>query len=229
MESTESAGRGIRVWDPWVRISHWTVAAAFFIAYLVTEEKLEVHVWLGYLIGALVLVRILWGFVGPRHARFSDFVPAPGDLWDYLHGMLRGRSRRYLGHNPAGGAMVLALLAALAGTSVTGLMVYGAEEKAGPLAGLYATADGRAGAGLIPAVRADDEGWEHGESAAGEGHEHEEAEVLEELHEFFANLTLVLVGLHVAGVLVSGSLHRENLARAMITGRKRAPAAEDRA
>ena len=234
MSTEEAAGREVRVWDPWVRISHWIVAAAFLVAYFVTEEELGLHVWLGYLVGALVLIRVVWGLIGPRHARFADFVPTPRRLWEYLGGMLRGRAPRYLGHNPAGGAMIVLLLAALAGTVVTGLMVYGAEEKAGPLADLYAARDAGPGLGVIGEARADeDEPWEREEAEeeheAGEGHEHEEAEYLEELHEFFANLTLILVGLHVAGVLFSGALHRENLVRAMITGRKRAPAAGEQA
>lgn len=113
--------------------------------------------------------------------------------------------------------MIAALLLALTGTVTTGLMVYGAKEKAGPLAGWYAAAE--PGPSLI--ARADD-------GSEAEDGEHEEAEVLEELHEFFANLTLILVGLHVLGILVSSIAHRENLVRAMVTGRKRAKGPGDR-
>lgn len=217
----EHSEQQTRVWDPWVRISHWTLAAAFFGAYFIVEEPLAVHVWLGYLVGALLLVRIVWGMVGPRHARFSDFIPSPRTFLDYTGKLLRGKAPRYLGHNPAGGAMIAALLLALAGTVTTGLMVYGAEEKAGPLAGWYAAAGSeRSLPALIAPARADEDGEGHGE--------HEEAEVLEELHEFFANLTLALVGLHILGVLVSSAAHRENLARAMVTGCKRAAGPGDR-
>ncbi|KPV40311.1 hypothetical protein AN478_09475 [Thiohalorhabdus denitrificans] len=202
-----------RVWDLWVRVSHWTLAAAFFLAYLV-EEPEGLHVWLGYLIGTLVLVRVAWGFMGPRHARFHDFVPSPNSLKAYLQRLVRGREPRFVGHNPLGGVMVVALLGTLTFTAVTGLMVYGAEEHRGPLGGWYAVET--ATPSLIPAAYADDHGEEGEEHAGGE------AEALEEVHELAANLTLALVGLHVGGVLFTGWRHRENLVRAMITGRKRA-------
>lgn len=217
--TSENAESQTRVWDLWVRISHWTLAAAFFGAYFIVEDPLVVHVWLGYLVGTLLLIRVVWGVVGPRHARFGNFIPTPRTFLDYTGKLLRGRAPRYLGHNPAGGAMIAALLLALAGTVTTGLMVYGAEEEAGPLASWYAAAE--PGPALIAQARADDGG-------EVEDGEHEEAEVLEELHEFFANLTLILVGLHVLGVLVSSAAHRENLVRAMVTGRKRAAGPGDR-
>lgn len=210
----------VRVWDPWVRISHWVLAGSFVGAYFLTEELLGVHVWLGYLIGALLLVRFVWGAVGPGYARFSDFVPSPRRLADYAGKLWRGKAPRYLGHNPLGGAMIIALLLALAGTVGTGLMVLGAEENAGPLRGWYASSELERGS-PVSTFRAEPEE----EEAA----EHEEAEMLEESHEFFANLTMALVGLHILGVLVSSAIHRENLARAMVTGRKRAPESGGRA
>ncbi|HKJ70557.1 MAG TPA: cytochrome b/b6 domain-containing protein [Gammaproteobacteria bacterium] len=221
-----SPSREVRVWDPWVRISHWLLAAAFFVAYFVVEEPLAIHVWAGYLVGALVLIRLLWGFVGPRYARFSDFVPSPARLMAYLGDLVRGRERHYLGHNPAGGAMIVLLLASLAATVTTGLMLYGSEDKAGPLAGWYAAAPAEPAAGpsLIATARADEEFGERGE--AGEEGEHEE-EALEEVHEFFANFTLFLVILHVGGVVLTSLRERQNLARSMVTGRKRATDAED--
>ncbi len=185
----------IKVWDPLVRIFHWSLVAGFFVAYLTEDDFMSLHVWAGYLVGALVAVRIVWGFVGPRYARFSDFVRSPGEVIAYLKAELAGHARRYLGHNPAGGAMVVALLLSLALTVITGLVTYGGAECAGPLAG----------------------------SLCSSGNE--VAELGEEVHEFFANLTLLLVVLHVAGVVFSSRLHGENLVHAMLTGRK--PASVD--
>lgn len=114
----------------------FTVLAAFTVAYL-TEDPLTVHVWAGYVVGALVIARVIWGFVGPTHARFSDFVYRPATAFAYLRDLFRLRGRRYLGHSPAGGYMVVALLIFLAATVVTGLVVYGGDQQAGPLAGMF--------------------------------------------------------------------------------------------
>lgn len=68
------AGGEVRVWDLFVRIFHWTVAIGFFVAYFSEDGPMTLHVWAGYVVGALVVLRILWGFVGPKNARFSDFI-----------------------------------------------------------------------------------------------------------------------------------------------------------
>jgi cytochrome b len=161
------------------------------IAFLTEDDLLVVHVWAGYTIFGLILVRLIWGFVGPRHARWSDFIKGPSEIMAYLKDAVRFRAPRYLGHNPAGGAMVVALLVSLIATGLTGLAVYGAQELSGPLAPMFS--------GLS-------EGWAH---------------LLEDIHEVLANLTLLLVILHLAGVAFASLEHRENLVKAMITGLKR--------
>jgi cytochrome b len=190
VDASALGARWVRVWDPLVRGFHWSLVAAFTTAFVVEDSLLGVHVWAGYLALGLVLVRIAWGFIGTRHARFSDFVCKPRRVIGYIRDAVRLRAARYLGHNPAGGAMVLVLLALVASTGISGLALYGAQELSGPLAALMS--------GLPPAV----------------GHR------LEELHEVLANLTLALIVLHVAGVLFSSLAHHENLALAMLTGRK---------
>lgn len=187
-----SSAANVKVWDPAVRIFHWSLVAAFTVAYLSSEEEwLSVHSVAGYIVSGLVLFRLVWGLIGTRHARFSDFVYRPSSIVLYLKQVLTLRPPRYLGHNPAGGAMIVLLLASLLITSLLGMAVYGAEEHAGPLAASLAGVS---------------EFW---------------ADALGEAHEFFANFTVILVVVHVAGVAVESLLHRENLVRAMFTGYKR--------
>ncbi|MEE9479215.1 MAG: cytochrome b/b6 domain-containing protein, partial [Kiloniellales bacterium] len=97
----------VRVWDIFVRVSHWALAAGFFVAYFTEDNLLLLHVWAGYLVGVLVVLRLLWGVVGPKHARFTDFVCGPRRAAGYLLDLFRFRAPRYLGHSPAGGAMAV--------------------------------------------------------------------------------------------------------------------------
>lgn len=180
----------IKVWDPLVRVFHWTLVTAFTVAWLTGEDIRNVHVYAGYTVAALIVLRVVWGFVGTRHARFSDFVRRPAEVKGFLRDTLGGRARRYIGHNPAGGLMILLMLVTLLATAASGMALYGIEDHAGPLAML---------AGQPESVE----------------------EMLEEVHEVLANFMLILVFVHVAGVLVESLLHGENLARSMVTGRKR--------
>ena len=183
----------VRVWDPLIRLFHWTLVAAFTIAYFTDDEDLLIpHIWAGYVVVGLLVFRFLWGFVGTAHARFADFTFAPSQVVSFLWDTFQGEAKRYLGHNPAGGWMIILLLVMLTLLSISGLVLYGADQHAGPLAGLMA--------------------------GAGEGF----VGTFEDLHEFCANFTLFLVIIHVAGVVVESILHRENLAWAMVTGYKRA-------
>ncbi len=110
----------VRVWDPFVRVFHWTTAGLFVLAYATGDRVEWLHLFAGYSIAALVGARILWGLVGPRHARFTDFVRGPRAVRAYVAKMAQLRAPRHLGHNPAGGAMVVALLAMLAAIATTG-------------------------------------------------------------------------------------------------------------
>ena len=194
----------VPVWDPLVRLFHWTLFVSFCAAWFTEGELFEdlqdrlsgewlqlVHIWAGYTIAGLLAFRVLWGFVGPRYARFSDFVYRPGIVLAYVRDVLTLRARRTLGHNPAGGAMIVALLLGLTATIVTGLALYGADKGLGPLAAILAESSDEA------------------------------IDTIKEAHEVATNFTLLLVAGHLLGVVWETLLHRENLVRAMITGRKR--------
>ncbi|MBK1624395.1 cytochrome b/b6 domain-containing protein [Afifella marina] len=113
----------IKVWDPLVRLFHWSLVASFTIAWLTGDDVMSVHEWAGYAAGALVAFRVLWGLVGPKYARFGQFVRSPGNITRYLKAAVRGDEPRYIGHNPLGAWMVLALILAMAATAVTGWMM----------------------------------------------------------------------------------------------------------
>jgi cytochrome b len=132
------------VWDGFVRLFHWSLVVGFTIAYLTEDDLLMVHVWAGYVVGALIVARLVWGFTGPRYARFSDFVYDPATTLRYVRDLILFRAERHLGHSPGGGAMVILLLLFLAATVVTGLVVYGGDQQAGPLAGMFTKDTGEA-------------------------------------------------------------------------------------
>ena len=113
----------VKVWDPFVRVFHWSLATLFLVAYVTGDEVEQVHIAAGYAIAGLIALRVVWGFVGPAHARFSNFVRSPRQVLAYLRDVALFRAPRYLGHNPAGGAMIVALLVMLVGTSITGIMM----------------------------------------------------------------------------------------------------------
>jgi cytochrome b len=215
VREAEPAAR-VAVWDPFVRYGHWLLVIAFGVAYFTAEEEGDgpglIHVWAGYIVGLIVVLRVLWGFIGPERARFQNFIYGPVAAFRYLFDLLRGRARRYLGHSPAGGAMVVLLLLSLAATVVTGLVAYGDRGK-GPLATV--------GTPLMATALADEDasGRRRGGEARRDGENGESA--MAELHSVLANITLALVILHVIGVGLASAVHHENLVRAMIDGRKR--------
>ncbi len=113
----------MRVWDPLVRIFHWSLVSSFALAWFTSTWRESIHYWAGYAAASLVLVRFLWGFLGTPYARFSQFIQNPKTVLRYLLAMLKGTEARHIGHNPAGGAMVLALMAASLMTAFTGWMM----------------------------------------------------------------------------------------------------------
>jgi len=196
----------IKVWDPLVRLFHWSLVALFITAYFTAEESEGAHAIAGYAISGLLVFRFAWGFWGTKYARFNDFLYSPGEIIEYLKGVFSGNPRHYLGHNPAGGLMVIILLIALSATCLTGLKAYG-EEGHGPFAGEDHS--------IVSTAYADGDDDDERRSE-----QKKEEEFWEEVHEVFVNGTLILVAMHIIGVVTSSYLHKENLIKAMITGKK---------
>lgn len=181
-----------KVWDLPTRLFHWglvlAVAGAAGTGYLAPDSWLDIHVWFGTAILALLAFRVTWGFVGSRYSRFRSFAFPPAETRRFLRDLVRGRPGHYPGHNPAGALMIFALLGVLGLLVATGFAVLGAAERQGPLAAVVPYAFG---------------------------------EAFEEVHEVLAGVLLALIGGHLLGVVVESLLARDNLVRAMVTGRKR--------
>lgn len=112
----------VKVWDIAVRIFHWSLVVWFVLAWISADEWDSFHEISGYVVAGLIGFRLLWGLIGSRHARFSDFVVRPSTLIVYLRDSFLNRAKRYLGHNPAGGAMILVLLGSLVVATVSGIV-----------------------------------------------------------------------------------------------------------
>lgn len=203
-----------RRWDPLVRLTHWGVAAAVVANGLATEEGSDIHIWVGYAAGALLLLRLLWGFIGPAEARFSAFPPSPAAALRHIRDIVAGRRTAHRSHNPLGALMVYALWAALATVVVTGVAMTGAPSISTSQAAPASMAR------AAPAAEADedDEGGERGER--GEGGEGG-GEMIEEIHETAANLLFVLAALHLAGVAFETRRSGAQVVRAMVGGPRR--------
>ena len=112
--------RPLRVWDPLLRTLHWALAASVALAWATTEWLGRWHQPAGYAALAIVAARIVWGVAGGRYARFAQFVRTPRATWRYTALALTGREPRYLGHNPLGACMVIALFACIVALGLTG-------------------------------------------------------------------------------------------------------------
>jgi cytochrome b len=173
------------VWSLSLRLMHWTLALSMIASFATHEGGGWVHEWTGYLALAVALVRVLLGLFASGYWRFTTFVRGLHATWAYAKAVWRRREPHYLGHNPLGGWMVLALLTDAIATGATGW--------------LYTT----------------DRFWG--------------VAWLEELHGALGHALLPLLALHVAGVIFTSLRQRENLAAAMLHGRKRDwPDAADR-
>jgi len=110
----------LRVWDPLVRVFHWSLAGAFIANAFFTRPGKEVHQWVGYAVAGLIALRVIWGLIGTRHARFRDFLPTPGAVLGQIGEMATGRRHVHEGHSPLGALMIYNLLLTMAGLAASG-------------------------------------------------------------------------------------------------------------
>ncbi len=198
-------GQALPQWDPLLRLAHWGIAVVVIANYAFTKEGGSVHIAFGWAGMALLLLRLIWGFVGPREARFASFPPNPMAALRHLGGLLRGKAPHYPSHNPAGAMMAYALWACLGVLMLTGLGMSGLSP--------FAQADLEAAvADGDWSVLVEEDGEAEGESPYGD--------VLKEVHEVAANLIVILALLHVAGVAVESRAMRRNLVAPMLMPRR---------
>lgn len=197
----------IYVWDRFVRVFHWLLVALFTVSYLSGDEFETVHVYSGYGVCGLVCLRIIWGLIGSRYARFKSFLFSPKAIIEYAKSYCLGQPKHYLGHNPLGGLMVIALLSMLLLVTLSGMKLLAVEEGEGPFAETNAMHI------VSPAYA------ERGEHREYEDEDDED--FWENVHEVSVNLTIFLIILHLAGVFFSSKVHNEKLVKSMLTGYKK--------
>ncbi len=135
----EAIAPGRLVWDLPVRIFHWGLVAAFISAFVTNKlgvRYFKYHIWSGYAVLILASFRVVWGFVGTRHALFLNFLRGPREILAYARNLFAANGSHYAGHNPAGALMVLALLAGAATQAALGLFANDEIFNVGPLYGL---------------------------------------------------------------------------------------------
>lgn len=166
----------VLVWDLPTRVFHWLLVI-FFAGAVLTQESERwrlFHVTFGYSMFGLVVFRLIWGFIGTRYSRFTEFVRPPQEVVDYSLKTISGKGRRYIGHNPLGALAILTILFLILLITITGYVIF--NDLSG--------------------------------------------EWVSEMHEFFGNFLLVIVGIHIGGVFLSSLKYKENLVAAMISGMK---------
>jgi len=188
----EQESKQIKVWDVPVRLFHWSLVLGFVLAYVSAEVGiLAAHVLIGYFLIALLVFRILWGFLGTQYSRFRAFVFSPAETMGYVKAIRAGQPVHYYGHNPAGALMVFGLLSLLAAIFASGLVTLAVIDYEGPL--------------LFLANQVSDD----------------TSYFFRHAHDFFVDVALLLIPLHLLGVIAGSIQHKENLARSMVTGMKK--------
>jgi cytochrome b len=111
------------VWDPLVRVFHWSLVILFALNALILDDESKWHIWVGYGVAGLIAFRIIWGLAGSRYARFRSFPPSISGALEQARDMTTGRVKQHIGHTPLGAWMIYNLLAALAAIAISGYLM----------------------------------------------------------------------------------------------------------
>ena len=202
--------KNLEVWDILIRIFHWSLVVSFITEYLTRTEKNEIHIYAGYTVLGLIIFRVVWGFMGSRHARFSNFVTSYSAVERYVKSLFSKKTKRYVGHNPLGGWMVIAMLITLFMLSYSGLKLYAVQGGEEPLAVQMPSIN------PVASAYAQDDIEQYLIKEKDEVGE----DYWKELHARYTNLMLILIALHLVGVLATTVLYKENFVKEMLTGKK---------
>lgn len=195
-----------RRWDPLVKITHWGIAAVVLWNALIVGEGSAAHIYAGYVLAGLLALRLLWGVIGTRTARFSAFPPSPARALAHIGAIRRGEHERHVSHNPLGALMAYAIWATVSVIVASGIAMAGAPPAIQP---------GTTAAQLMFSEEGEHEGEEHEGEEGGEA-----GEVFEEVHEVAVNLLYVLILLHIGGVAFETARSGRRTVLAMLPGGK---------
>lgn len=209
-ESTQPEIPAQRRWDPLVRIVHWGIVIGVIANGFLTDDGSLTHLLFGWSVLALLVIRLIWGFIGPCDARFSAFPPDLRGAVSYMTDLFRHRARPTLSHNPAGALMAYALWVCLAVVTATGIGMTGIDGPIMAWRDKAAVASGDWQA----LVREDRHGAYHEQGDTL-------SDILEEVHEVAANTVLLLALLHVIGIVIEGRTRGRNVVQSMAFGRKK--------
>ena len=134
----ERRDRSLEVWDLSLRLFHWLLASAFFVAWWSEGRDLRLHMIAGSIIAGLLLYRFIWGFWGDRYARFSGFRPSRASVVRHLRSLLRLQPGDHVGHTPVGSLMIFALLGCLLLVALTGMALSGLQMGVGLFSAIHA-------------------------------------------------------------------------------------------
>ncbi len=136
MSDNNSQTPKLKVWDLPTRLFHWSLVALVIVSSFtgLTGKEMDCHMRAGYAVLALLIFRLVWGFVGSQTSRFSNFVSSPKAALAYAKSLVDGKPFWTVGHNPLGGYMVLLLLLLLAVMASAGLFANDDIMTEGPLA-----------------------------------------------------------------------------------------------